>query len=159
MNEQLMHVVAALEITPGIISTYLSVIPENDLNIKRSEQAWTIREHVLHLDYVQDIIYKRILTIKDEDFPVIHPYFPENDEIDDQENKKINDILDSFKNKRNRQIQLVKELRDVDLKKEAMHDEYKRYNIYIILNHLLFHDYWHMYRIEELWLTKDKYFK
>ena len=33
----------------------------------------------------------------------------------------------------------------------------KKYNFEIVLNHILFHDYWHMYRIEELWLTKDEY--
>ena len=54
-------------------------------------------------------------------------------------------------------MELLSQLDDLDLVKEAKHDEYKKYNIEIKLNHMLFHDYWHIYRIEELWLTKDEY--
>ena len=43
--------------------------------------------------------------------------------------------------------------------KEAEHPEYHIYTPYIMLRHRLMHDHFHMYRIEELWLTNEEYLK
>ena len=157
MKEKLNTLITVLKNTPLIISNYILQIPENDLTIKRGTDFWTIKEHVIHLEYVQNILYDRILKFKNNEFPKITPYFPENDTIDSKKFNNINEIIDSYKSKRNKQIKLIDDLEENDLLKEAVHDEYKKYNIEIILNHIIFHDYYHMYRIEELWLTKDEY--
>lgn len=157
MIEKFNILIQMLKNTPKVISDYILIIPENDLNIKRGENFWTIKEHLIHLDYVQDILFDRLLKFKNEEKPKITPYFPENDKIEKNKFNTINDVLNSYKSKRNKQIELINELKNSDIKKEANHDEYKKYNLEIILNHILFHDYWHMYRIEELWLTKDEY--
>ncbi len=140
----------------GKYNNILNIL-DSQLKGWKQDDFWTIKEHIIHLDYVQDIIFERIYKFKNEESPVITPYFPENNKIDNNKFNTINDILNSYKSKRNKQIELIKELKDSDINKEAKHDQYKKYNIELILNHLLFHDYWHMYRIEELWLTKDEH--
>ena len=157
MKENLETLIQILENTPEVISNYVSLISEDELNAKRGENFWTIEEHLVHLDYVQDILLERILKFKNEDEPKITPYFPEDDKIEKQKFSSIGEILISYKNKRDKQIKLINEIKDSAVNKKAFHDEYKKYNFEIVLNHILFHDYWHMYRIEELWLTKDQY--
>ena len=157
MKENLETLIQILENTPEVISNYVSLISEDELNAKRGENFWTIEEHLVHLDYVQDILLERILKFKNEDEPKITPYFPEDDKIEKQKFNSIDEILISYKNKRDKQIKLINEIKDSAVNKKAFHDEYKKYNFEIVLNHILFHDYWHMYRIEELWLTKDQY--
>ena len=41
--------------------------------------------------------------------------------------------------------------------RKAKHKEYIEYTPYIMLRHILMHDHFHMYRIEELWLTTDEF--
>jgi uncharacterized damage-inducible protein DinB len=157
MEEKYKTLIQILENTPEVISNYILSISKEDLEQKRGEKFWSVKEHLIHLDATQDLLYSRILMFKNEEKPIITPYFPENDKIDVIKFNSIDDVLDSFKKKRNEQISLVNQLDESSFKKEATHGEYKKYNLEIILNHMLFHDYWHMYRIEELWLTKDKY--
>jgi uncharacterized damage-inducible protein DinB len=157
MKEKFKILIETLKNTPQIISDYISDIPENESETKRRENFWSIKEHLAHLDYVQDILYERILKFKNEEFPKITPYFPEKDKIDREKFSSLKEILFSYKNKRERQIKLIYELEYADFAKKGEHGEYKKYNLEIILNHILFHDYWHMYRIEELRLAKDEY--
>ena len=156
MKKSIEYLINTLKDLPEIISNYILAIPEEDLDKRRGKDFWTVREHVIHLEYVQDVILKRILIFKNEAHPVVKPYFPENDKIDGNDFNTIEEVLESYKEKREKQLEIVKES---DLLKEGKHDEYKKYNMEIILNHVLFHDYWHMYRIEELWLTRDEYLK
>ena len=44
-----------------------------------------------------------------------------------------------------------------DWEKTATHPEYEQYSLIILARHILMHDHWHMYRMEELWLTRDEY--
>jgi hypothetical protein len=67
------------------------------------------------------------------------------------------EALKEFKTLRSESIEIVKSLDDSIWEKEAEHPEYKIYTPYIMLRHLLMHDYFHMYKIEELWLTNDEY--
>lgn len=72
--------------------------------------------------------------------------------------KSLDDAFIEYKVERKNQIDLFNNLTDVDFCNEASHGEYIRYNIPIIMNHMIYHEYWHMYRIEDIWLTKDEYF-
>ncbi len=159
MNIRYRPLLQSLENSPLIIRDYVSQIPESDLDIKRGPDCWTLREHIVHLEYVQDIMYQRIETIKNEEKPVIRPYFPEQDRLDTSKTPDIDITLQSFIDKRNRQITLIHSLSEKDWLKEARHDEYRRYTIPLFLHHILWHDQWHMYRLEELWLTRDEFFR
>lgn len=143
---------------PEIIETYYNNIPEEALDRKRSENAWTIREHLYHIAEVQEMLYSRILKIRDEENPVITPYYPENESELVSKFQSMQHAFEHYKAVREKQISLVGQLMEADYEKEAKHDQYIKYNITIVLNHMIFHEYWHMYRIEELWLTKDEFF-
>jgi len=41
--------------------------------------------------------------------------------------------------------------------KPAEHPEYERYDLGLVVHHLVFHEYWHFYRTEELWLTRPEF--
>lgn len=143
---------------PEIIESYFKNIPEELLDRKRNEASWTIREQLYHIVGVQEMLTQRIIKIRDEESPVITPYFPEN-ELDRVELfKSIEDAFLHYKKSRGEQILLISQMKEPDYNKEAVHDEYISYNVPIIINHMIFHEYWHMYRIEELWLTKEEYF-
>ena len=58
-----------------------------------------------------------------------------------------------FENLRKKVIDISNNLDKSIWNKEADHPEYKVYTPYVMLRHLLMHDHYHMYRIEELWLT------
>ncbi len=143
---------------PDIIEAYVSNIPAEVLDIKRNDETWTIREHIYHIVQVQDMIYARILTIKDEKHPVIAPYFPENETERTALYASLDEAFSKYTDIRNKQLSLIDQLTEAALNKDAVHGEYIQYNIPIIINHMIFHEYWHMYRIEQIWLTRDEYF-
>ena len=143
---------------PEIIETYFKCISEEYLDKKRSETSWTIREHLYHIIGVQEMLYMRIMKIKNEENPVITPYFPENESTGVPPFDSIQKAFSYYREIRAKQILLINQLTEAELAKEAKHDEYIEYSIPIIINHMIFHEYWHMYRIEEIWLTRDEYF-
>ena len=65
--------------------------------------------------------------------------------------------FDQFAAYRDKQLSLLEKADDLTWKKVATHPEYESYSLYILARHVLMHDYWHMYRVEELWLTRDAY--
>ncbi len=159
MKTILKEEMSTFENIPKIIESYISRIPESDIDRRRSKESWTIREHVYHIADVQKILLERIKTIRDSREPVIEPYFPD-DEIDlGQRYKSIKEALDSYKKLRREQMGLIEKCTEEDLNKNAVHKEYRQYGIPIVVRHMIFHEYWHMYRIEELWLTRDEFFK
>lgn len=70
MKQNITILIQSLKDSPKIISNYISMISEKDLNEKRKDNFWTIKEHLIHLDYVQDILFQRILKFKNEDNPI-----------------------------------------------------------------------------------------
>ena len=148
----------SLELSATVIEDYFKMVPPEAVDVKRGEDCWTLKKHLFHLVKVQEISYNRILLFKNEESPVVKPYFPQKDEIDALESKSISEGTRLFKEWRTRQLELLNQMDDSHVGREGSHDEFTQYNLRIVLNHILFHDYWHMYRIEELWLTKDSYF-
>lgn len=148
-----------LEHIPELIYGYFQNIPPEVFDIRRTKEAWTIREHLYHIVSVQDMLLKRMELIRVEDNPVITPYFPENQKEQSALYESVEAAFTEYRTTRQKQIELVRGAGIVDMAKEASHAEYIFYNIPIIVNHMIFHEYWHMYRIEELWLTRDEYIK
>lgn len=148
-----------LEQIPEVINGYFRNIPPSVLDIRRTSEAWTIREHLYHIVSVQDMLLKRMELIRAEDHPVITPYFPENQKEQSQLYESVEAAFTEYRTIRKKQIELVRGAGVKNMAKEASHAEYFSYNIPLILNHMIFHEYWHMYRIEELWLTRDEYIK
>jgi hypothetical protein len=149
----------ALGRSAKILSGFIQSIPENKLDLRRGEGFWTVAEHLSHLAQVQPMLLQRIERFAHEDRPEFIPYLPPGakEEPDTPPRMQIADALDTFAQCRTRQLQILGNADDIIWKKPATHPEYEQYSLYILTRHILMHDHWHMYRMEELWLTRDAF--
>ena len=157
--QDIQDLLEGLRRTPRILSEFVKSIPEDNLDLRRGEGFWTIAEHVSHLAQVQPMLLDRLLRFENEDHPEFIPYIPGDaeDEPDTPLRMNMTAALKQFKHFRSKQVVLLESANDVTWEKTATHPEYETYSLYILTRHTLMHDYWHMYRIEELWLTRDDY--
>jgi len=149
----------SLRRSPKILSQFVQTIPESKLDLRRGEGFWTIAEHCSHLAQVQPMLLQRIERFMNEDKPEFTPYFPGEgkEEPETAARMSIESALEQFTRTRAAQLQLLDTADTITWIKTATHPEYDLYSLYILTRHILMHDYWHMYRMEELWLTKDAY--
>jgi uncharacterized damage-inducible protein DinB len=144
---------------PKILVEFVKTIPHNKIDLRRGEGFWTIAEHVSHLAQVQPMLLNRFERFMNEDHPEFVPYIPgkAEEEPDNPPRMDITAALDQFAECRGKQLLLLESADDATWGKTATHPEYETYSLYILTRHVLMHDYWHMYRMEELWLTRDTY--
>lgn len=157
--EDIKNLLEGLRRTPKIMMDFLKTIPKNKLDIRRGEGYWTIAEHVSHLAQVQPMLLDRFERFVNEEHPEFIPYIPGNGEKEPDTPSRMSMAvaLDQFVEYRDKQLTLLKKIDDMTWKKIATHPEYESYSLCILTRHVLMHDYWHMYRMEELWLTRDAY--
>ena len=151
--------IEGLKQVPVILSEFVKSIPQERMDLRRGEGFWTIAEHVSHLAQVQPMMLERLERFAAEKRPEFIPYIPGEgeEESDTPDRMKISDALEQFESYRDKQVSLLEKADDAVWKTEGIHPEYERYSMYILVRHILMHDYWHMYRMEELWLTRDAY--
>ncbi len=141
-----------------ILEAFVQTIPAEDLIRSRGAGCWTAAEHVSHLAQVQPMLLERIQRFLQENHPVFVPYIPAEDESEGR--PAVIDTLaalEAFRLCRGEQAKLLAAADDSAWQKTGSHPEYTRYSLYILARHILMHDHWHMYRMEELWLTRDAY--
>lgn len=150
---------AGLRTTPRILREFVRTIPQERLDLRRGEGFWTITEHILHLAQVQRMLLERFQRFLKEEHPVFIPFIPGK-----EEEKPVSPAppdtdaaLQQFEQYRGRQLDLLESADKEIWQRTASHPEYDQYSLYILARHVLMHDHWHMYRMEELWLTKDAY--
>jgi uncharacterized damage-inducible protein DinB len=144
--------------SPKILTEFVKTVPGNSINRRRGESFWTIAEHVTHLAEVQPMLLERLQRFMSEDHPEFIPYIPGDHE--DQTRPLEMDMaaaLGRFAKTRELQLGLLEGADDTTWQKAGTHPEYESYSLYILGRHILMHDFWHMYRMEELWLAKDAY--
>lgn len=152
------EILAGLKATPKILRELLRTIPQERRALKRGEGFWSITEHVAHLAQVQQMLLERFQRFMREEHPEFIPFIPGKEEGGPPPAGLDTDAaLQQFEEYRSKQLTLL-ESADSDIwQRIASHPEYDQYSLYILTRHALMHDHWHMYRIEELWLTKDAY--
>ena len=157
--DEIRDLLKALSQTPRILSEFVQTIPGDKLDLRRGEGFWTIAEHVSHLAQVQPMLLGRFQRFVNEDRPEFVPYIPGNgqEEPSTPVRMEMSAALEQFTRYRNEQLILLEEADDVTWQKTATHPEYEHYSLHILTRHALMHDHWHMYRMEELWLTRDAY--
>jgi len=157
--QDIQDLLEGLRRAPKILSEFVKTIPEGKMDLRRGEGFWTVAEHVGHLAQVQPMLLDRFQRFMNEDHPEFVPYIPGNgkDEPDTPPRLNITTALGQFAQYRNKQLELLESADDITWQKTATHPEYETYSLKILTRHTLMHDYWHMYRIEELWLTRDAY--
>jgi hypothetical protein len=152
------YALETLENLPLIIENYVNNIPSEIMDKKRNESTWTIREHIYHIADVQIILLNRIKLIVSEDNPIIEPYFPDQDVKNGFKFSEKGEAIASYKKYRKEQMNILRNIPVSDFQKKVGHKEYSEYSLTILINHMIFHEYWHMYRIEEIWLIKEEFF-
>jgi uncharacterized damage-inducible protein DinB len=154
-----MALLEGLRQTPAILSAFVADIPEDALDRRRGSEFWTVAEHISHLAQVQPMLLERIERFIDEERPEFIPYIPGEgeDEPATPERMAIEAALSQFSAIRKRQLSLLESASEATWQKQAVHPEYDQYSFLILVRHILMHDHWHMYRIEELWLTKTPF--
>jgi hypothetical protein len=151
------ELVDALELNASIFENFVNGIPEPDLHRNRGEGFWTVYQHIHHLALVQPLMYKRFRTFRTDEKPVIVPYNPFSGEEDrDPKIRPVGEVVQAFKDWRKKQVELIRSCNDSVWEKQGVHPEYDRYTMEIVIRHVVTHDGFHMYRMEELWLAKDE---
>lgn len=150
-------VLETLRTLPQVVEPWFRAIPSDRLDLRRTSEAWTLREHLYHVAAVQTMLLGRMRLLRDDPRPVVVPYFPQNEPALGDRYPSVDAAFGEYRRLRVEQMAL---LDSVDLEiwdKPAEHPEYERYDLGLVVHHLVFHEYWHFYRAEELWLTRDGY--
>ena len=201
MNHE--DLIEALRRMPGVLADFLGEVPEEELHRRRGQGFWTLYEHLEHLVTVQDVLYRRLQLIRDQEHPEITPYVPEEREPaggepaereptagEPAESTKaagereegvgaaeepgpsieaaggpergtprlgVEALLALYTRRRARQIEIIVAAEDALWSKQALHPEYERYGFAILVRHILFHDGFHLARMEDLLLARDEH--
>lgn len=142
---------------PAILADFVAGIPEDALRVQRAPGFWTIADHVAHLADVQPMLRERVRRILTEDAPEFVPFMPPEDAPAPTAPPRMDEALARFAAEREGMLELLRGARPLDWTRAATHPEYERYDLRILARHILMHDHWHMYRVEELWLTREAY--
>jgi hypothetical protein len=159
MMQDIPDLLKGLKRTPNILIEFVNTIHESKLTLRRGNGFWTIAEHVSHLAEVQPMLLERFQRFTNEEHPQFIPFNPskDGDEPATAACMNMTTALLQFEQYRTKQLILLENAGGGIWQRMATHPEYDQYSLYILTRHVLMHDYWHMYRIEELWLTKDSY--
>ena len=142
----------------AIFEDFLHSIPQEVLDRNRGDGFWSLHEHANHLADVQPMLLDRMKRILNEDVPEFIPFIPEQDEpAEETPLRTVDEIIKQFKTIREEQLKLLEDAGPEEWQRTANHPEYDQYGLFILARHVLMHDHWHLYRMEELWLTKDAY--
>ena len=149
----------ALRRSPRILSQFVKTIPQTRLDLRRGEGFWTVAEHVSHLAQVQPMLLGRFERFASEEHPEFVPFLPGKGQGEPETPPRLSmeAAVAQFCDYRTRQLLLLEAADAGYWKKTATHPEFDQYSSYLLTRHVLMHDHWHMYRMEELWLAKDAY--
>lgn len=149
-------VITALENAPAIIVPLAREVPEAVVKRRPQPGKWSAHEHACHLAEVHPLFFSRLELMLNESRPRIVGYNPgEAMEEDALLKVDLNEALERFSNDRARLVEELKDLSEDDWLREAEHEEYDHYSVFIMFRHVALHDMLHAYRIEELLLKKD----
>jgi len=152
--------IEALKRMPGVLAEFLRDVPEEELHRRRGRGFWTVYEHLEHLVTVQDVLYRRLVLIRDEEQPEITPFLPEQGGSEDAAagpRLGCEALLALYTRRRVRQVELLAAADPSVWDKQALHPEYERYGFAILVRHILFHDGFHLARMEDLLLLRDEH--
>ena len=157
-----MNIAAHIDIlkkAPDLLEELISEIPTAILKKRRKTGKWSIHEHACHLCESQKMMIERFKVFKFTTNPRFDPYLPGTAETPDDVllHMDLQSSLQIFRKDRKKLIDLLHAFDENDWNKEAIHPEYIKFTPAIFLRHIVMHDHFHMYRIEELWLTTDAY--
>lgn len=148
--------ITTLENAPAIILPLVREVPTENLKRRPQPGKWSAHEHACHLTEVHSLFFSRLELMLNESRPHFTAYNPDEAmeegallEVD------LEEALEQFSLDRARLVEELKDLSEDDWLREAMHEEYDHYSVFIMFRHLVLHDMLHAYRIEQLLLQKN----
>lgn len=156
--QDLDRIMANLENAPDVLENLVKAVPPELLKANRKPGKWCVHSHACHLPVANSMLLERLRRFQSEAEPEFIPYNPDKDvgeaallalDLDEQ--------LAKFRALRGELLDRTAAMDDIFWDRRARHPEYVLYTPYVMLRHMMLHDYLHMYRIEELWLTRPEY--
>lgn len=155
--EKKLQVLAA---APDLLEDLLAEIPTEMLKERRIPGKWSIHEHAVHLEEAQKMIIERFKRFQNEPNPVFTPYLPGKTVPDDYlKDLNLEQSLIDFRKHRGEMVDLLSTFTEAQWTNEGSHPEYRQISALLWVRHVMMHDHFHMYRIEELWLTMPDYLR
>ena len=150
--------IAGLENSAKVLKQFVETMTD-DVIKRRIKDYWTIYDHIDHLVVCQKMLLERIEAFIKEESPVIEPYNPEEKPSEEASKRTARQLVNEFRKLRAKQIKLIKGAKKAVWLRKGSHEEYADYGFEILVRHILLHDSYHMYRMEELWIMKEHYIK
>ena len=148
--------IAVLENAPGIIIPLIREVPPQYLKRRPSPTKWSAHEHACHLSTDDGLFLARLDLMLAAPAPYIRSMQPSPEEESGALlNIDLDEALDRYVRERASLVKRLKELSVEDWQRTAEHEAFSHYSVWIMFRHLLTHEMFHAYRIEELLLKKD----
>src|SRR5688572_5933936 len=148
--------ISALETAPGVIIPLIREVPPQILKRRPSPTKWSAYEHACHLSQTDAPFLARLDLILSTPEPYIKTIenSPE-DEAGAMLGIDLDKSLDRYVRERASLVKRLKKLSLGEWQKTAEHEAFDHYSVWIMFRHVLNHEMFHAYRIEELLLKKD----
>jgi hypothetical protein len=151
MSQPLAATIETLRTLPEVVESWFRAISAARLDIRRKPSAWTLREHLYHVAGVQRMLLGRMVLLRDSPKPEVVPYFPQSERALADRFPSVDAAFAEYHTRRGEQMALLQSVDNSVWSKPALHPEYERYDLGLVVHHMVFHEYWHFYRMEELW--------
>ena len=148
--------IAALENAPGVIIPLIREVPPQFLKRRPSPTKWSAHEHACHISTGDGLFLARLDLMLANPAAFIRSVMPSPEEESGALlSVDLDEALDRYVIERGSLVKRLKELSVEDWQRTAEHEAFSHYSVWIMFRHLLNHEMFHAYRIEELLLKKD----
>jgi hypothetical protein len=150
------NLIAALENAPGVIIPLIREVPPEFLKRRPSPAKWSAYEHACHLSGTDGPFRARLDLMLSEPAPFISSIVNSPEvEAGALLSVDLDEALERYVSERASLVKRLRELSVEDWQRTAEHEAFSHYSVWIMFRHLLNHEMFHAYRIEELLLKKD----
>ena len=148
--------IAALENAPGVIIPLIREVPPQYLKRRPSPTKWSAYVHACHLSGTVGPFLERLDLMLSDPAPLIRSII-NSPEVESGAllSVDLDESLERYVRERASLVKRLKELSEEDWQRTAEHEAFSHYSVWIMFRHLLNHEMFHAYRIEELLLKKD----
>jgi len=150
------NLIAALENSPGVIIPLIREMPPQYLKRRPSPAKWSAYEHACHLSGTDEAFRARLDLMLSTPAPLIRS-IENSPEVEAGAllDVDLDEALDRYVRERASLVKRLKELSVEDWQRTAEHEAFSHYSVFIMFRHVLNHEMFHAYRIEELLLKND----
>ena len=148
--------ITALENAPGVIIPLIGEVPPQYLKRRPSPAKWSAYEHACHLAGSDAPFLARLNLMLSTPVPFIRSISPSpEEESGELLSLDLDEALGRYVTERASLVERLKELSAEDWQRTAEHEAFGHYSVWIMFRHMLTHEMFHAYRIEELLLKRD----